>query len=157
MKNHKAKNKISISFLILLVFFAVGFLLLKQAPQAVRVIDADHMKIGGVVLNIERAVTPQAHAQGLSGRKEMKDNEGMLFIFDKVGKYGFWMKDMNFPIDMIWIGDDFRVVSIQKNAQPASYPQIFGDSVDSRYVLEVISGFSEKNNLQIGDTVEFFR
>ena len=79
----------------------------------------------------------------------------MLFIFEKPGKYYFWMKDMNFPIDMIWIGEDMRVIYIKKNAQPESFPKTYGPDIDSKYVLEVVAGFSEKNNLKEGDRAEF--
>jgi uncharacterized membrane protein (UPF0127 family) len=79
----------------------------------------------------------------------------MLFVFDKPSIYPFWMKDMNFPIDMIWIGENDEVVYIEKNAQPDSYPETFVSSQNAKYVLEVISSFSEKNNLKVGDRVEF--
>ena len=95
---------------------------------------------------------------GLSGREKLDENEGLLFIFDSPGIYPFWMKDMNFPIDIVWIGEDsgeWRVVYIKKNAMPDSYPETFSPDKNAKYVLETVSGFFEKNNLKIGDTVEF--
>jgi uncharacterized membrane protein (UPF0127 family) len=65
------------------------------------------------------------------------------------------MKNMNFPIDIIWIGEDLRVVYIKKDAKPESYPEAFTPNQDAKYVLEVFSSFSEKNNLKVGDRVEF--
>ena len=85
----------------------------------------------------------------------MKKDEGMLFVFNHTGKYPFWMKDMNFPIDIIWIGEDLRVVYIKKDAKPESYPETFTPNQDAKYVLEVFSSFSEKNNLKEGDRVKF--
>ena len=85
----------------------------------------------------------------------LKENEGMLFVFNHADKYSFWMKDMNFPIDIVWIGEDMHVVYIKKNALPTSYPETFTPNQDAKYVLEVISSFSEKNNLKVGDKVEF--
>ena len=79
----------------------------------------------------------------------------MLFEFAEPDFYGFWMKDMNYPIDIIWLSDDFRVVFIKENASPASYPETFMPSAPARYVLETAAGFSEKNNLKIGDKASF--
>ncbi len=78
----------------------------------------------------------------------------MLFVFDKPDIYSFWMKDMLFPIDMIWISEDGKVVYIERDARPESYPNSFIPDAPAKYVLEVNAGFSEKNNLKVGDKVE---
>ena len=118
-----------------------------------------YVKIAGITLKTELVSTPEAQEKGLSGRKELKQNESMLFVFNHADKYSFWMKDMNFPIDIIWItGEDLRdlrVVYIKKSALPESYPEAFTPNQDAKYVLEVFSSFSEKNNLKVGDKVEF--
>lgn len=111
--------------------------------------------IAGQTLRAELALTPESQAQGLSDRNSLAEDAGMLFVFDRPGKYPFWMKDMNFAIDIIWIGEDLRIVYIKKDARPESYPEAFGPGKDAKYVLEVVSGFSEKNNLKEGDKVEF--
>ena len=79
----------------------------------------------------------------------------MLFVFDKPGQYPFWMKDMNFAIDIIWIGEDLRVVYIKKDARPELYPETYTPTENAKYVLEVPAGFSEKNNLKVGDSASF--
>ena len=79
----------------------------------------------------------------------------MLFIFNSADNYGFWMKDMIFPIDIIWIGENKKIVYIEKNVLPESYPKNFSPNVKAMYVLEVLSGFSEKHNIKIGDEVFF--
>ena len=78
-----------------------------------------------------------------------------IFVFDKSYKYSFWMKDMLFPIDIIWIGEDFSVVDITENAEPNSYPNLFTPREEALYVLEVNAGFSNEKGLKIGDKVEF--
>lgn len=113
------------------------------------------VKIAGKIIKVELALTPKEREQGLSGRKELKNDEGMLFVFEQPGKYPFWMRDMNFPIDIVWLGEDLRVVYIKKNASPESYPETFIPKKEAKYVLEIIASFSEKNNLQEGDKVEF--
>ncbi len=117
--------------------------------------DIKYVKIAGKMLKVNLALTGEAQEQGLSGRKSLKENEGMLFVFNQTGKYSFWMKDMNFSLDIIWISEDFHVVYIKNNASPESYPESFTPKQDAKYVLEVMSSFSQKNNLKVGDKVEF--
>lgn len=71
----------------------------------------------GYVITAEVADTPAERGQGLSFRKSIGLNEGMLFVFNELGSHGFWMKDMRFPIDIIWIAGD-RVVGVVENAAP---------------------------------------
>jgi len=118
-----------------------------------------YIKIADKILKVDIALTPEAQQRGLSGREKLKEDEGMLFIFDHMDKYSFWMKDMNFPLDIIWIAGedlrDLRVVYIKKDAKPESYPETFSPAKNAKYVLEVNALFSEKNNLKEGDKVEF--
>src|ERR1035437_6315215 len=141
------------AFLALIIFFLVGFFLIKfQTPTQPppyqgggaegRGGQIKFVNIAGQNIKVDLALTQATQAQGLSGRQSLSENEGMLFVFDKPGKYPFWMKDMNFPIDMIWIGENLQVVYIEKDARPESYPESYGPSSDAKYVLEVVSGFS---------------
>lgn len=114
------------------------------------------LKIGTAEINVDLALTPEEQTQGLSGRRNLNEDEGMLFVFSNAGKYDFWMKDMNFPIDMIWIDSNHKIIYIKKDAQPDSYQATYGpDTVNTKYVLEVVSGFSDKHNVKVGDIVEF--
>ena len=79
--------------------------------------------------------------------------EGCLDAFP--GKYDFWMKDMNFALDIIWLSEDLHIVYIKKDARPESYPAIFGPEMDTKYVLEVVSGFASRYNLKTGDSIYF--
>ena len=130
-------------------------ILVTSQIKTLNVNNIQYVKIAGKTLKVDLATTAKAQEQGLSGRKSLKENEGMLFVFDHMDKYSFWMKDMNFPLDIIWIADDFHVVYIKKNALPESYPETFTPSQDAKYILEVNASFSEKNNLKVGDGVEF--
>ena len=125
------------------------------SPQVSNTKNTKHIKLAGVNLTVDLATDNATREQGLSGRNSLAENQGMLFIFDAPGNYAFWMKDMNFPIDVIWIDQNLKVVYIQKDAEPSSYPNLFTPKVNAKYVLEVFSGFSEKNNLKIGDSVQF--
>jgi len=117
--------------------------------------NTKYVKIGGEIIKVDLALTPTEQENGLSFRENLKNDEGMLFIFDNVGIYPFWMKDMFFPIDIIWINEDLRVISIKENVTPESFPEIFTPNKNSKYVLEVNALFLEKKNLKEGDKVEF--
>ena len=118
-------------------------------------------KIGNAEINVQIADTIKTRADGLSGREQLADNEGMLFIFPYSGKHGFWMKDMNFNLDIIWIKDD-KIIAISENVQkPKTKNWSELDTVyppeDVNIVLEVNSGFSGANNLKIGDSAELIK
>jgi uncharacterized membrane protein (UPF0127 family) len=118
------------------------------------------LKISGVTLNIEVADTEAKREQGLSGKDGLAENEGMLFVFPKEGYYGFWMKDMKFSIDIAWLDKDKKIIHIEKNVSPETYPKVFYATqsdilILSLYVLEIPSGFLGKNNVKIGDFVAF--
>ena len=148
------KNFFNWSAIIVFIFLCF-FLIENNSYKNFAVNKIQYVKIAGVTLKVELALTSGTQEKGLSGKNNLEENEGMLFVFNHTDKYPFWMKDMNFPIDIIWIGEDLRVVYIKKNALPGSYLETFTPSQNARYVLEVFSSFSEKNNLKEGDKVEF--
>ena len=150
------KKKFILSYFVVIIFFLVGFFLINSSSYHSGEINS--VKIAGQNIKVDLALTSAEQTQGLSGRLNLNENEGMLFVFTNPGKYPFWMKDMNFPIDIIWLGKNMQVVYIKKNASPKLYPETYGpgeNDGDAKYVLEVMSGFSDKNNLKVGDSVLF--
>ena len=113
------------------------------------------IKVNDVIINIELADTQEKRSRGLSGRVTLPESNGMLFLFGKSGFYSFWMKDMQFPLDIIWIDKNYRIADITKNIPPDSFPQAFQPREPVQYVLEVNAGFAEKNNITIADAVDF--
>jgi len=103
--------------------------------------------IAGQDIKVDLALTEAQREQGLSGRQSLNENEGMLFVFDSPGNYPFWMKDMNFPIDIIWLSEDGSVIYIKKNALPESYPEAYGPGTndgEAKYVWKLIQDFRIK-------------
>ncbi|MCB9806160.1 DUF192 domain-containing protein [Candidatus Nomurabacteria bacterium] len=113
--------------------------------------DTKQAVIGETSLVVEVADTENARKKGLSGRSPLDTYEGLFFVFDTTGVNGIWMKDMNFPIDIIWFNDHKEVVYIEQNVLPDSFPEVFGTSVNSKFVLEVPSGFVKVNRIKKGD------
>jgi uncharacterized membrane protein (UPF0127 family) len=106
-----------------------------------------------VVLVAEVADTREKRTRGLGGRDHLPDGRGMLFVFDKTTRAGFWMKGMRFAIDILWFDDDLRLVSIAHDATPESYPGVFRPKRPARYVLEVPAGFVSRNQVELGDII----
>lgn len=98
------------------------------------------VKIDGVLFSVKIADTDEERGRGLSGSAGLAARGGMLFVFDENDQHGIWMKDMNYPIDILWISENYNIVSIKKNVQPDSYPQVFKNSKPARYVLELAAG-----------------
>jgi uncharacterized membrane protein (UPF0127 family) len=110
-----------------------------------------------VCVNVDVVSTPQDLQKGLQGKAGLAENQGMLFVFDEDTFEHFWMKDMKFAIDMIWIDSQKRIVTIEPSRPPClSEPcEIYSPSNPARYVLEVSSGFALKHQLKPGDVFEF--
>ncbi len=113
-------------------------------------------------LNIKATVvsTADQRSKGLSKIESLPVDEGMLFVFGQKGRYQFWMKDMKFPIDIIWIDENKKIVNITANAlpqpgKPDKDLTIYDSSFDAKYILEINAGLSKANNLQVGDVVDF--
>jgi len=110
---------------------------------------------------VDVADTSQQRGRGLSGRESMANDRGMLFIFSRSGKYSFWMKDMNFALDFIWINGD-KIVDVHKNIQPEvddPPKQIYAPAFLVDKVLEVNAGWIEENfgaEDIVGKRVEFY-
>ena len=120
---------------------------------------APYVKIKDLVIHVDLAITPDEQSKGLSIKNTLNDGDGMLFPFDTPGDYSFWMKDMKFPIDIIWIDPNYKIVHIEKNLQPCIFFLLcpsYSPHANSKYVLEVPSNYTAKNNIIVGDRVDFF-
>lgn len=143
------------SVIIIIIFLILGFFLITNPSQNFNLENIKEIRIAGKSIKVDLAITEEMHQKGLSGRSMLKEDEGMLFVFDEPGKYYFWMKGMNFPIDIIWFDENMKVVYIKKGAQEEDFLETYGPDINTKYVLEVVSNFSDKNNLKIGDRMEF--
>jgi uncharacterized membrane protein (UPF0127 family) len=106
-------------------------------------------------INLLVAQTPDETMWGLSDFPSLPPDTGMMFMFPQPGIYSFWMKNMKFPLDMIWIDSDNRVVTIHENISPDTYyknpPELFLPTSPASAVIELPGGFIKINNLKIGN------
>jgi hypothetical protein len=101
------------------------------------------------------ADTETLQARGLSGRASLSDSDAMIFVFPKLGNYSFWMKDMLIPIDMVWLDEKGRVVTIASNVSPETYPKSYTSTTKAQYVVELRANMANDIGLKVGDIITF--
>ncbi len=106
--------------------------------------------LGGERLVVWIARSPKEITAGLSGVKELGVVDGMLFVLPEEKIPSFWMKDMHFPIDIIWINNRKEVVEVHSEVQPESYPELFSPKEEVKYVLETVAGWAEEKEVVPG-------
>lgn len=147
-------------FLVILVLAVAGvaaaaYFLSGVGQEAGRAV----VRIGTNEFRVDVSDTPFLRSRGLSRRESLGENESMLFIFNSPGSYGFWMKDMKFAIDIVWIHGD-KIVGFAENLQPEPEKTVFGlttyyppEAVDR--VLEVNAGTVARSGFKVGDLLHF--
>lgn len=128
------------------VFAIVGIVRNELKPRRL-------ISMGGTVFQAEVVDTAPAREKGLSGRSAIGDKEAMLFVFEGDGAWPIWMKDMNFPIDIVWLDESQKVVHVEQDVQPDAIPyEVYQSPEPARYVIEVKSGNA---NVTPGSLVKF--
>jgi uncharacterized membrane protein (UPF0127 family) len=114
------------------------------------------MRVGGARLQVEVRDDEEDRALGLSYRDSLGENEGMVFVFDSAQPQRFWMRGMQFPLDMIWIRDG-RVVEVTENvpapASESETPVTVSSKEEADIVLEVNGGWVARHGVRVGDAV----
>ena len=147
-------NKTITITLALIAASFIGVIIIFNIQQTERTTLAPHVKINGQIIKVLIADEPAELTQGLSDRPYLEADQGMLFVFPDSQVRSFWMKNMHFPLDIIWI-DDNNIINISQNLPPeGEQPQNHYSSVlPVNYVLEVIAGFAAENEIVVGDEV----
>ncbi|MDA1038290.1 MAG: DUF192 domain-containing protein [bacterium] len=135
-----------LAFLILIIG-AYGYFIADSAQTSV-------VFPNGEVFFMEVADTPLLRERGLSGKEKLDDKFGMIFLYDKPQSVGIWMKDMNFPIDIIWLRNG-EVVFIVKDAPPDDSPNrpVYAPSDNFDTIIEVPAGTVAMNAVVVGSKV----
>ncbi|MSR87693.1 MAG: DUF192 domain-containing protein [Candidatus Zambryskibacteria bacterium] len=138
---------------ITIIAWSVYMFLQGPAPahyQKVSTSQVDTLRIDDSTITVEIADTDEERSIGLSGRETLPSGQGLLFIFDETGLYGFWMYDMNYPIDIVWINSDWTVAGVQSGIDPDTYPKLFYPPSPIKYVLEINSGDASRLGIDTG-------
>jgi hypothetical protein len=148
-------NKIIIGFIIILILFS-GFVLYQMNKSSASSLPMAKVTIDKQVFSSEVATTSAQQQQGLSDRKSLAQDHGMLFTFSTAQRYPFWMKDMEFPLDILFINNN-KIVTIFQNIpvpqQGKTNLPVYVPSAPANQVLEINAGLAKKYDFQKGDTV----
>lgn len=108
------------------------------------------------IIEIEVVDTPELRQQGLSGRSSLPENEGMLFDFDDTATANcFWMKDMQFSLDMVWLDEDKNVITVISDVSPDTFPESFCPTSPAKYGLEINAGRASELGITDDVTLRF--
>jgi len=137
--------------ILVLIVIVAALLLLAWHTQPEKFIL--HWAGSNQAYTLEAVKSPAEKQKGLGGTASMPQQEGMIFLSDISSSQCFWMKDMQFPIDIIWVNSDKKVSYIENNVQPKSYPKLFCHN--AKNVIELNAGEAARNNLKVNQTVSF--
>ncbi len=148
--NNRIKVAIIFSFVIISILFFVKPWESQFVENKVE-ITFDN----GLQIFVDIADIKPSRKRGLMYREKMESNEGMLFVFDTEDYYSFWMRNMKFPVDMIWIDMDNRVIHIEEDV-----PVCVGEACEfypplkpAKYMLEINAGVASHGRIKIGDRI----
>lgn len=148
-------TKMLISLVFLLISLFLIFKLLNPTPN--NSLATKKITLGKTLYNIELAKTNLERSAGLSNRKSLCPNCGMIFIFDQPSTYPFWMKDTLIPLDIIWLDESGKIVTIHEARPEPNIPfyklKLYQNKEPALYVLELNAGDTHKLNLKIGDKI----
>lgn len=135
------------------LFIFSDFSLLHQKPTSDQSTSTSYayLKTDDRCVTLAVADTPSQKRQGLSGREDLSADEGMLFVYEDKSRRGFWMKNMNFAIDIFWLDESGNVVTVKRSAQPSSYPESYYPDRPAKNVIETVAGFAKTENINSGD------
>lgn len=149
-KNRKKIWMIGVACLIVGMGFGVSHFFFANNFSKAKILT-----VAGKEIAVELALTPQEQSQGLSGRSGLCSKCGMLFVFGKKDEYKFWMKDMQFDLDMIWI-NGMKIVQIDRQVPFVGGEKVVRNpkvAVDK--VLEISAGESDRLGIREGDEIKF--
>lgn len=111
----------------------------------------------GFSITAELAVSDEERQLGLMFREKINSDQAMLFLFKEEGFHSFWMKNMNFPLDIIWLDREKIIVHIESNVPPCQEPPCpsYTPQFPASYVLELKTGSVRKNQLKMYDKLDF--
>ncbi len=137
-------------FLVLLVSVVIALKLGTSTKSSTTTLT-----INGIEIKAQLAKTQSQIQKGLGGQNKLLEKEGMLFVMPSYNRYSFWMKDMKFPLDIIWLDKD-RIADITKNipVENNNHLTIYQPTTPVNLVLEVNAGFSDKYKIKVGDKVK---
>lgn len=113
------------------------------------------LRSGEVKYSLDIAASESVQQRGLGSKQTLARDEGMLFVFNKPSVRCMWMKDMRFPIDIIWLDSAKKVTYIAANVAPETYPEQYCGDASTKYVVELKAGEAKRTGIDLGKTLKF--
>jgi len=152
------KSRVAVYLICFLFFSVVSFVYCQQSAVrkdgVLSFLKNDDSII--VSIEIEIAQTPRSRKKGLMFRQLADFSEGMLFLFPDVRRRSFWMRNTPSSLDIIFVGEDLRIINIAEKTMPMS-DTVYRSSAPAKYVVEVRAGFAEKYKIQKGNKINWER
>ncbi len=145
MKNKKLKK------FILTLCFALIIVLILFVFQNKE--NKWRISLGDKEIIAEIVDTPKERIRGLSGRKNLGENEGMIFVFSDQDYREFWMKDMNFSIDIFFVDKNNKIIDVLINISPDTFPAKFKSRSPAKYAIETKNGSIKEPKLLLGSYI----
>ncbi len=116
----------------------------------------DKVCFNGNCFEVDLAITEEERKEGLMFKESLDSDKGLLFVFGEEKESSFWMKNVSFPLDIIWIDKDKKVVHISKNTPPCQKEPCprFKSGKKAKYVLEINGGLADKIGISLGDKAD---
>lgn len=141
-------NRLVFGF-VALAIAASAIVFLRPEPGAKSLLQLGNRSYGVTILRTEAELQ-----KGLSGTESLASDQAVLFVFPHEAKWGIWMKDMNYPLDILWLDRGSKVVHMVADARPSSYPKTtFTPNTKARYVIELPSGTIKATGISKGSFV----
>lgn len=143
--SHSTYRRFKLVLLTAVVAVVFGLFVSRQHSGA-------HIELADRRFRTEVMDTDQARTQGLSGRGGLDADAAMLFVFNEPGKRCFWMKDMQFAIDILWFDGARRLIHQERAVLPETYPESYCVH-GAQYVVEFVAGTAEAIGVELGDAL----
>lgn len=135
--------------LLILVASAFSYVISSFEPKT-------EARLGSGVFHLRVANDEPARVRGLSGVEKLGKTEGLLMVFDTNDKHGIWMKDMQLPLDIIWLDISKVIIHVVSNAQPENPAKtVYNPKKPARYVIELPAGVTRQYGIKVGQTATF--
>lgn len=135
--------------MVIAILLVVAALLFQQAT-AYFLSQTTTLFLGEGKFTARIASSEAARTKGLSGTNTLPSDHALIFVFDYDSKWGIWMKDMRYPIDIVWLDKSKTVVDFVTNVSPNTYPRVYTPTKDARYVVELPSGTVKNKTIRTG-------
>lgn len=148
-------RKVYLIAFVVLAFAVLLFAIMTTQRHSSEFGESANLNTPGQRYTLEVVTSARDKSKGLSDRSSLPQDRGMLFVYDREAVRCFWMKDMNFSIDIIWLNKNRDVVHIEQNLSPDTYPRSFCPEQDAMYVIELNANETYTAGISLGDKLDF--